>query len=133
LNAERQNILDLIAQVQLGQSSGQEEGTQQGKNLPDAAQQYARLSQELDVQRGIYATLSRQDEMAKLAIQPVPVFQVLEMAETPDHKSGPSKTSMIMTATVVSFFGSIILAFVIHGIRRVRRDPQLRKLLRDPR
>jgi tyrosine-protein kinase Etk/Wzc len=133
LDMERQNILDLITQVQQGIANSEQPDTSAASNQPDATQQYARLSQELDVQRGIYSTLSHQDEMAKLAIQPLPVFQVLEMAETPDHKSGPSRTSIIAMTTIIAFFSSLVLAFAIHGIQKIRKDPQLRTLLKDPR
>ncbi len=128
LDAERQNILDLIAQVSQGSTGAGKAGASQ-QDLPDVAQQYSNLSQELDVQRGIYSTLSRQYEVAKLAIEPLPVFHVLEMAEVPDHKSGPSRTSIVLMSTVIAFLASLLLVLVINGIQKVRSNPELRRML----
>ncbi len=128
LNAERQNIQDLINQVSQGSPGAGKAGTPQ-QDLPDAAQQYSNVAQELDVQRGIYSTLSRQYEVAKLAIEPLPVFHVLEMAEVPDHKSGPSRTSIIFMSTVIALFASLLLVLAINGIQKVRSNPELRRML----
>jgi uncharacterized protein involved in exopolysaccharide biosynthesis len=103
------------------------------KDLADVAQQYANLSQQLDVQRGIYASLSHQVEMAKLSLNPVPSFQILEMAETPDHKSGPNRISLIGTVLLACFFSSVVLSFLFNFVRTVRADPETRRILLEGR
>jgi uncharacterized protein involved in exopolysaccharide biosynthesis len=122
LNTERQNILAMIRQVQEG-STDTAPPRLPDDNLPGVAQQYATLSQQLETQRGIYNTLSRQYEVAKLATEPLPVFQILESAEVPDHKSGPRRSIIVMKAAVFAFLASIAFSLIINTLRRVRGMP----------
>jgi tyrosine-protein kinase Etk/Wzc len=130
LNAERQNILDLIQQVQKGTAETSQFNASQ-QDLPEVAQQYANLSQQISVRRGIYETLSHQYEMAKLSIQPTPSFQVLEMAEVPDHKSGPNRVMLFVTDTLFALAGSIVVSFIVNAVRKAHGDPEARRILRE--
>jgi tyrosine-protein kinase Etk/Wzc len=120
LKEERQNILDLIEQIQKGmpESSASPDSL---KSLPDVAQEFTRLTLELDIQRRIYNTLSPQFEATKLATDSEPVFQVLEMAEAPDLKSGPQRGRIVAVALIASLGVSIAFAFVLNALGRVKR------------
>jgi len=122
LKAERQNLLDLITQNQQKlpeadmASGGQLKSL---KSLPDVAQEFSQLSLELDIQQRIYNTLSPQYEAMKLTPESDPIFQVLELADVPDIKSGPSRPKIILIAFAASFFGSIALSLVINAMRKL--------------
>ena len=137
LREERQNIQDLITQIQKGlpefqQAPGGSSNTTDStlKSLPDVAQEFTQLTLELDIQRRIYNTISPQYEAAKLSTDTEPIFQVLDMAEIPDMKSGPQRSRIVLYAILGGFFGSIILSFGLNMISKVKSDPEKRNLLR---
>jgi tyrosine-protein kinase Etk/Wzc len=131
LKEERQNLLDLIAQNQLklpdssqGGNSSAESGDEGQKNLLDVAQQFSQLTIELDIQQRIYNTLSPQYEAMKLAPESEAAFQVLELAEVPDIKSGPKRPQIIFMAFVESLAAGLALAFVLNMIRANSARPK---------
>jgi capsule polysaccharide export protein KpsE/RkpR len=120
LKAERQNLVDLINQNQQKlpdtDSSTGPPGTQ---TFADVAQQFSQLSLELDIQQKIYNTLSPQYEAAKLAPESEPIFQILELADVPDIKSGPQRPKIMAVALVMSLLGSIALSIAISALRKM--------------
>lgn len=120
LQNERKNILDMIGQTQQGLTGAQGSSSGQ-KSLSDIQTEFNRLSVELDVQQKIYNTLSQQYEVLKLTTEPASAFQVMELAETPDQKSGPSRSRIVMMATVAGFVASASLAFFLHALARLKR------------
>jgi tyrosine-protein kinase Etk/Wzc len=126
LKEERQNLLDLIEQNQLklpdshegqaGESSASDSSGQQ-KNLLDVAQEFSQLTVELDIQQRIYNTLSPQYEAMKLAPETEPAFQVLELADVPDIKSGPQRSRIVFLAFVGSLMASLALSLLLNTIR----------------
>jgi tyrosine-protein kinase Etk/Wzc len=122
LKAERQNLLDLISQNQQKLPETDSSATPQAgplKSLPDVAQEFTQLTLELDIQQKIYNTLSPQYEAIKLSPESEPIFQVLENADIPDMKSGPSRPKIIMIAFAASLAGSIILSITISALRKL--------------
>ncbi len=128
LKAERQNLLDLIAQNQQKLPEAEAysgSGSGAPKSLADVAQEFSQLSLELDIQQRIYNTLSPQYEAMKLSPESEPVFQVLELADVPDIKSGPQRLEIILFAFAGSLFASITLSMLINALRRLN----LRRLI----
>jgi tyrosine-protein kinase Etk/Wzc len=123
LREERQNILDLIDQIQQQGQQTQESSSAQ-KSLPDLQLEFNQLSVELDIQRKIYNTLSHQYEVLKLTSEPEPAFQVMELAEVPDAKSGPQRMKIVAIVVVLSFFVSAALAFILHSLDQLRKNPK---------
>ncbi len=121
LKDERQNILDLISQTQQGITDVQGSSAGQ-KSLPDIQIEFNNLTVELDVQQKIYNTLSHQYEVLKLTSEPASAFQIMELAEAPDSKSGPSRTKIVVIATIAAFVVSAALAFLLHALARLRRS-----------
>lgn len=116
LKEERQNLLDLIAQNQLklpdsaqGADNTADSGNEGPKNLLDVAQQFSQLTIELDIQQRIYNTLSPQYEAMKLAPESEAAFQVLELADVPDTKSGPQRSKIV----IMALFGSLVFSFML--------------------
>lgn len=83
-----------------------------------------RLEMELEAQKKVYTQLKTQYELLKVQMaSETPVFQVLEYAEVPDRKSGPSRGMLCIIVTFAAFFFSIFLAFVLEAIENVKKDP----------
>jgi uncharacterized protein involved in exopolysaccharide biosynthesis len=91
------------------------------KGSPDVQAEFNSLSAELDVQRKIYNTLSHQYEVVKLTSDSQPPFQVMELAEVPDVKSGPQRTTIIAEVIALAFIASIALSFLLNGVSQIRK------------
>jgi tyrosine-protein kinase Etk/Wzc len=120
LKEERQNILDLISQTQRGITRVGGGGT----SIPDLEIEFNKLTVELDNQQEIYNTLSHQYEVLKLTSEPESDFQIMELAEVPDSKSGPSRTVIVVEATLVAFLVSVALAFFLNTLSRIIKKPE---------
>jgi tyrosine-protein kinase Etk/Wzc len=120
LQSERDNLQELI---------GQNESRFGGLDLPSLSLEFARMRMALDIQTRIFESLSEQYEITKLTLESEPVFQILELAEAPDEKTSPSRSKICLVATVVAFFFSVFLAFVLHAVKQLRSDPsRLRRI-----
>jgi len=125
LKSERDNLLAKIREIETGKGSGSRVMPSQ-KELPAIAFEYAKIQRDLLVQTELFKILTQQYELAKLnAAGQDPVFQVLEMAEVPDKKSGPSRSMICVVATMAGFFLSILLAFVVESFEKMRNDPEV--------
>lgn len=86
--------------------------------------EYARIQRELLVQTEILKTLAQQYEFAKLnATFQEPTFRVIELAEIPNVKSGPSRIKFIAGAIAATLFVSLFLVFLLEYLERVKADP----------
>ena len=86
---------------------------------------------ELSVQQEIYAQLKAQYEMLKVTMSSEqPVFQILEYAEVPDRKSGPSRGMLCIIVTFAAGFISIFMAFLLNALKNIKNDPKVMEKLR---
>jgi tyrosine-protein kinase Etk/Wzc len=61
--------------------------------------------------------LTKQYEMARLSeSKDLSPFQVLQKAKVPERKSNPARAKIVMTATFVVLFFSVLLAFVLENL-----------------
>lgn len=82
------------------------------------------LKLELQVQEQIYSSLKTQYETMKISMaSEQPVFQILEYAQIPDLKSGPSRGRLCIVFTVAVFFLSIVLSFVLNALVALYKNP----------
>jgi len=126
LKTERDALASKITEIEKG-------GTllPSQKEIPTLAFEYAELQRNLSVQMEVFKTLTQQYELAKLqADDQAPSFQVLELAEVPDQKSGPARSTIVAVASLAGFFLSILFAFVLNAIENIRKDPEAMKKLR---
>lgn len=120
LQSERDNLRDLVRQ---------NEARFGGLDLPSLSLEFERLRQALDIQTRIYESLSEQYEIAKLTLESEPVFHILELAEAPDEKTSPSRSTICMVVTVGAFIFTVILSLILHSIGQLRNDPsRLRRI-----
>lgn len=124
LNNEREGLLAKIKEIETGTGPGSKVMPSQ-QQLPTIAFEYAKLERDLAVQTELFKILTQQYELAKFnAAGQEPVFQIVEMAEVPDMKSAPSRSMIVIVATLAGFFVSILLAFVAESISKIRHDPE---------
>ena len=123
LKSERDNLLKLIREVESGFSSYEKIMPAQ-KDLPELALEFMHLKRDLFVQEKIYEILIQQYELTKLSIEgEEPIFQVLELAEVPDKKSGPSRSMICIVTVFLAFFFSIIAVFILNAVKNIKNDP----------
>ncbi len=130
LKAERDSLLRMIKEVEHGFSS-YERVMPPKKELPELALEFAHLTRDLIVQEKIYEILTQQYEITKLSVEAEePIFQILELAEIPDKKSGPSRSMICIVTVFVAFFLSIITAFILNAAKNIKNDPEKLKRLK---
>ncbi|HOS36494.1 MAG TPA: GNVR domain-containing protein, partial [Treponemataceae bacterium] len=94
------------------------------------AMEMTRLQMELEAQKQVYTQLKTQYELLKVEMaSETPVFQILELAEVPDRKSGPSRGMLCIIVTFAAGFFAVMLAFMLEAIENVKKDPEAMKKL----
>ena len=134
LQAEAEQLRSTISDMENRFFGGTPAGGGISEDIPELAVRFSRLERELRIQARIYETLTEQYEVARLSAEDETLaFQVLEMADIPERKSGPSRAVLSILATTAAFFGSIVLVFLINMVRNLRRDEDaMRRLTGRP-
>ncbi len=130
LRAERDSLRELIQQIEQGTGLAGRQMPSQNE-LPALAINYSHLRMAHEIQMRIYQNLQEQYEVQKLSTTNASVFSVLEPAEIPEEKSGPSRGKLCMIVTALGFFASIGIAVLIDGIRNVKNDPDKMQILKS--
>jgi uncharacterized protein involved in exopolysaccharide biosynthesis len=100
-------------------------------NVPSISLELNRIQMELGAQRQVYTQLKVQYELLKVTMaSEKPVFQVLELAEIPDRKSGPGRGLLCVIAVFAAGFFSVFLAFVLNAVENIKQDPEAMAKLR---
>lgn len=123
-----QEIQTLERETQtLGHTIARGGQTENGKSV---ILEMARLEMELNAQKQVYTQLKTEYELLKVQMaSETPVFQVLERAEVPDRKSGPSRGMLCIIVTFAAGFFAVMLAFALEAIENVKKDPEAMKKL----
>ena len=117
LRAERDNLRQLIEEMESGYEAYDGQLPAQDE-LPELAQEFARLRLEQAVQIELFKLLSREYELAKLEVEgQEPIFQVLEWPEVPDLRDGPSRRRILMFGFFAFLAVGIVAALVLNAIR----------------
>lgn len=96
------------------------------KAAPSITTDITMVKMELTVQEEIYKNLKSQYELLKVQMaSEQPVFQILEYAEVPDQKSGPSRGKLCIIITFAGGFLSVFLAFLLNAIANMKKDPEV--------
>ena len=116
------NMLDLQKQIQeLERNASYGYGAGASSIVMDSTM----LDLEFKVQQQIYSGLKAQYESLKVTMaSEQPVFQILEYAEIPDQKSGPSRGKLCIIVAFAAFFMSVFLAFLFNAIQNIKKDPE---------
>jgi capsular polysaccharide biosynthesis protein len=103
-------------------------------SIPAVMLETRRIALELSAQQDVYRQLKVQLELINVAMaSETPVFQILEMAEVPDQKSGPSRGMLCIIVTFAAFFFAVFLAFILNAVDNIKKDPEAMAKLKSKR
>ena len=119
LKVERENILELIEKIESGYTATGRVLPHKDK-VPDLLLEFNQLQMSLEVQRNIYETLIEQYEVLKLSAGVDNVFQILEWAEIPENKAGPSRIQILAIGIGAALFCSIGIALLHNFIKKMK-------------
>jgi uncharacterized protein involved in exopolysaccharide biosynthesis len=121
--------------VRLEEESHRLERTVTGPvSIPAIMVEMKRIEMEVEAQRRVYTELKVQYELLRVTMaSEKPVFQILELAEAPDQKSGPSRGLLCVIVTLGGGFLGVFMAFIGNAVGNIRRDPEAMAKLRGGR
>ena len=92
--------------------------------LPGLVADYLKLRRDLGIQEDNYLRLRGQYELTRIEeTDPSRTFQVIEAVEVPAIKHWPSRPLVGVVGTLIVFLLSVLLAFFLEYLARVRADP----------
>ena len=93
--------------------------------MPAARLEYLQKLRDVKFNEALYELLLKQYETAKLGEGSEPaVVQVIDRAIPPELKFKPKRTVMVLLAGVLGFFVSVLGAFVLEAVSRMKADPE---------
>lgn len=82
------------------------------------------------IQEGILAAMMRQYEIARIdEARDGPLFQQIDVAIPPEHRSKPKRTMMVLIAGVYGLAFGVFLAWILMTIRRSYKEPRVKRML----
>ena len=88
--------------------------------VPVLGEEYARLMREYKIQENLFDLLMKNYEMAKMnEAKNFSAIQIIQKARTPDKKSKPERTFIVLISTVGAFLLSVFAAFVFEYLEKM--------------
>ncbi len=88
--------------------------------VPVLGEEYARLMREYKIQENLFDLLMKNYEMAKMnEAKNFSAIQIIQKARTPDKKSKPERTFIVLISTVAAFLLSVFAAFVFEYLEKM--------------
>ena len=101
-----------------------------GAGVTGAGLEYLRRYRELKYHEAVYELLTKELEIARLdEAREGELVQVVDPAVTPDKKSSPHRTLIVIGMTILAFFVAIFWIIVRQGLERAFRLPENRDRL----
>jgi uncharacterized protein involved in exopolysaccharide biosynthesis len=92
--------------------------------VPQESLEYIRRLRDVKYYETIFEVLARQYELAKLdQAKEGALIQVVDPAITPDHKSAPRRSLILIGGAAVGLILGILIAFLQNGWESMKRDP----------
>ncbi|MSM40132.1 MAG: lipopolysaccharide biosynthesis protein [Geobacter sp.] len=92
-------------------------------SVPRLGQEYLRLMREFKIQEAVVEMLSKQYEAVKVSeTKDMAPFQVLQSAKVPEKRSAPLRRKLVLRALGVSFFGAVLMAFIVEFVTRQSQE-----------
>ena len=124
INTTYNEIINL--QSQIGNIEQTVSNVYSPSSTPSIMMDTTMVRMELSVQEEIYKNLKAQYESLKVQMaSEKPVFQIVEYAEIPDQKSGPSRGKLCIIVTFAAGFLSVFLAFLLNALKNMKSDPEV--------
>jgi tyrosine-protein kinase Etk/Wzc len=98
-------------------------GVVAARDVPDLSVEYLKLQRDVQIQQTLLGMLKQQYETAKLEeLDTSQTLQVVERAEVPEVKSGPSRAITLILSGFVAFFIAILISFLMEYLSRAAHD-----------
>lgn len=92
---------------------------------PNTSLHYLDAVRNLKYHEAVWEILAKQFEMAKMdEAKDFPMLQILDTAISPEKKSKPKRSLIVLLATLVAFFLAVIWAFVKEAGQRAKEQPE---------
>ncbi len=130
LKTQRSNIINQIRRVEQGYISSDGRKIPSTDELPELSLEFAHMTTELELQMQLYQTLSERYEVTKLTATEENVLSILEYAELPDEKQGPSRGRLCILVTIGAFFLSLVLVLLIDFLKGIIKNPKTIEVIR---
>ena len=123
LRSEIEVVRRVLDELQSGFSSFSPQ-TIPRDELPAVAAEYLNLSRDLELQEQIYSVLRQQYELTRIdETDPSRTFQVIEPVEVPEVRHWPNRALVCVLGALTAFLLSVLAAFFLEYLERVRDDP----------
>jgi len=113
-----------------GNGNGDDTGDAHGNvqvpvgNVPEAGLQYVRKLRDVKYSETLFELLAKQYEAARLdEAKTAAVIQVLDPAVSPDRRSWPPRTAIVVIVTVLGLLGAVGYVLSAEALGRARLDP----------
>jgi uncharacterized protein involved in exopolysaccharide biosynthesis len=113
-------VSNLRGQISILEGGGGTSSIPSVGSVPQLGQDYLRLMRDAKIQETMVELLTKQYEMARLSeSKDLSPFQVLQKAKVPERKSKPARSKLVLSSALFSFFGSLLLAFIMEKINNM--------------
>lgn len=93
--------------------------------VPEAGLAFVRSVRDVKYREALLELLTKQYEIARIDEgRDALVVQVLDPAHRPEVRSWPHRSVIVISATIIAFFISIVCAFVLEALDNAKSDPQ---------
>jgi uncharacterized protein involved in exopolysaccharide biosynthesis len=93
--------------------------------VPSAGLEYVRRLRDVKYREALLELLTKQYEIARIdESKDASIIQVLDQAVTPERKSWPHRSIMVLLATLLALLFSVIWAYLAESLQRAKEDPQ---------
>jgi len=93
--------------------------------VPSAGLEYVRKLRDVKYREALLELLTKQYEIARIdESKDASIIQVLDQAVTPERKSWPHRSIIVLLATLLAFQFSLIWAYLAESLQRAKEDPQ---------
>lgn len=90
---------------------------------PEVALDYVRKYRDVKYFETLFEVLAKQYEIAKIdEAKDATLIQVLDLATTPEHKSWPRRSLIVVVTMLGAFVLAIVLAHVSESLKKLSRD-----------
>jgi len=126
---ELQGLREQLAKLETGHGSKGDAILPTG-NVPAAGTGYMRRLRDVKYAESLFDIMAKQYEMAKIdESHDASVIQVIDKAADPEKKVRPKRALIVLFATATGFLFSIVVAFVLEFIDRVKNNPRYEEKL----
>jgi capsule polysaccharide export protein KpsE/RkpR len=100
--------------------------------LPALGLTYFDLERKMRVDESLWEALTKQYEMARVEeAEQIPTLRVLDAANIPERKSGPSRRLIVLTGALLSLLAALIAVFALNFWREMDPEEEPKKLIAE--